>query len=268
MSHATVNGVDLYYEAYGRGSPILGIHGTPSSARLWVDAGEKLGRCGRCIVYDRRGFSRSERPQPFDRVDLADHVDDAAALLDALSATPAVVIGRSTGGLIALEFARRFPDRVRALALLEPAVFTVDPEATAWADRLRHRVLQAASDDPNSAAEAVLRGTLGDDVWEFLPDELRAMFTQASPAVIAEIRGRGLDLSKEPLRLGEAELAGIDRPTLLVSAEDSPGILRRVNDRLAQALPRAEMVRVTGGHLIDPAHQTVLDFVDRNLASP
>jgi pimeloyl-ACP methyl ester carboxylesterase len=44
-----------------------------------------------------------------------------------------VVIGRSTGGLVALALAHRHPDRVRALVLLEPAVFTLDPQATAWA---------------------------------------------------------------------------------------------------------------------------------------
>jgi len=59
----------------------------------------------------------------------------------------------------------------------------------------------------------------------------------------------------------------MDRPTLLVSAQDSPEPLRRVNDRLAEVLPRAEKVLVTGGHLISPAHPAVLDFVDRNLAS-
>ncbi|HSL07679.1 MAG TPA: alpha/beta fold hydrolase, partial [Pseudonocardiaceae bacterium] len=52
-------------------------------------------------------------------------VDDAATLVDALAATPAVVIGRSTGGEIALALAHRFPDKVKALVLLEPAVFTV-----------------------------------------------------------------------------------------------------------------------------------------------
>ena len=64
-------------------------------------------------------------------MDLSDHVADAAALLDALSAAPAVVIGRSTGGEIALDLAHRFPGTVKALVLLEPAVFTVDPEAAA-----------------------------------------------------------------------------------------------------------------------------------------
>lgn len=125
---------------HGEGDAILGIHGTPSSALLSVDAARELADRGRCIIYDRRGFFRSERPEPFDTMDLGDHVDDASALLDALGATPAVVVGRSTGGEIALELAHRCPDRVKALVLLEPAVFAVDPAAIAWAGRLRLRV--------------------------------------------------------------------------------------------------------------------------------
>lgn len=263
-----VNGIDLYYEVHGEGAPILGIHGTPSSALLWVDAARELANRGRCIIYDRRGFSRSEHPEPFETVDLTDHVDDAAVLLDALSATPAVVIGRSTGGEIALDLARRFPDKVKALVLLEPAVFTVDSEATAWADRLRLRVLQVAAENPSSAAEAVFREALGDQAWESFPEELKELFAGASPAVLAEIRGKGLDLSGEPLDLSIEELAGIGQPTLIVSSEDSPEVLRRVNDRLAEALPHTEKVLVTGGHLINPAHPAVLDFVGRILTPP
>lgn len=267
MPSVNANGLDLYYEVHGAGAPILGIHGTPSSALLWVDAARELASHGRCIIYDRRGFSRSERPDPFETADLKDEVDDAAALLDALSATPAVVIGRSTGGQIALEFAHRFPEKVKALVLLEPTVFTVDPEATVWADQLRRQVLQAATDHPSSASEAMIRDALGDQTWKSFPTELKEVLTEASPAVLAEIRGKGLDLSDEPLVLSDEELTGMDRPTLLVSAQDSPEPLRRVNDRLAEVLPHAEKVLVTGGHLISPAHPAVLDFVDRNLTT-
>ncbi|MCU1433688.1 MAG: hypothetical protein JWR71_413 [Pseudarthrobacter sp.] len=108
MSRISVNGVDLYYEEQGDGLPILGVHGSPSSAVLWADAARELALHGRCITYDRRGFHRSAPPVPFESMDLVEHVDDAAALLAALHAGPAVVIGRSTGGLIALELARRF----------------------------------------------------------------------------------------------------------------------------------------------------------------
>ena len=265
MPNITVNGAALYYETHGAGEPILGIHGTPSSARLWKIAARQLADRGRCIIYDRRGFDRSKPAGPLETVDLADHVDDAAALLDALAEGPAVVIGRSTGGQIALELARRAPEKVRALVLLEPALFTVDPQAAAWAERLRHSVLQHAAVAASSASEAVFRVALGDETWESLPDDLKDLFTAASPAVLAEMRGNGLDLSAQPLTLSVDDLAAISQPALLVSSEDSPEALRRVNARLAETMPHTEAVLVPGGHLIDPAHPSVLDFLARTI---
>ena len=258
------NGVDLYYEVHGEGVPVLGIHGTPSSALMWEDAAERLGRDNSCIIYDRRGFYRSGRPDPFEAVDLTDHVQDAAALLEGLSATPATVIGRSTGGLIALELARRQPSMVSALVLLEPAVLTLHPRAVAWAHQLRRAVLAAAAEDPSKASEVVLREALGDEAWESFPVPLREHFTGASPAVLAEVRGRGLDLSPAPLELSEVEAAQIRQPTLIVSAEDSPEALHAVNRRLHELLPNTETALVAGGHLIDPAGAAVLDFLHRH----
>jgi esterase len=113
-----VNGVALYYEEHGAGEPIVCIHGTGSSSALWRDAAAVLATHGRTILYDRRGFSRSERPEPY-VTNVHQHTDDAAALIDALDAAPAIVIGRSQGGEIAVDLALRYPDRVRALALLE-----------------------------------------------------------------------------------------------------------------------------------------------------
>lgn len=268
MATVNANGIDLYYEESGKGTPILGIHGTPSSAVMWEDAAAILAKHGRCIIYDRRGFHRSGRPDPFAKSDLTEHVDDAAALLDALSATSAVVIGRSTGGLIALELARRHPTRVAALVLLEAAVFTVDPEAIAWAAELRRDVLRAAEEDPYSAAQTVLVIALGDQVWDSLPLELKQMLASSSPAVLAEIRGTGLDLSAESLMLSEQDLAEIAQPTLIVSSEDSPDVLRLVNSHLAEGLPHAETLLVAGGHLINPAHPGILNFINGMTGQP
>lgn len=263
MPQLSVNGVELYYEEHGEGIPLLGVHGTPSSAVLWEGAAKELGGHGRCITYDRRGFHRSAPQVPFVTLDLVDHVDDAAGVLAALHAGPAVVIGRSTGGLIAIELARRFPDKVKALVLLEPALFTIDPEADAWARNLRSRVLERAAGQTGVHAEAVIREALGEDVWEAFPEELRQLCAATSPAVLAEIKGHGMDLSEDALELNEDELAGIRRPALIVSAEDSPEACRLVNARLSGALPFTHTVLVTGGHLINPAHPAILDFVDR-----
>jgi pimeloyl-ACP methyl ester carboxylesterase len=83
-----------------------------SSALMWADAVEERARFGRVIAYDRRGCTRSERAEPYERTSVAEQADDAAALLDALAAAPAVVIGRSYGGAVAIELALRYPDRV------------------------------------------------------------------------------------------------------------------------------------------------------------
>ena len=232
---------------------------------MWQDAAQRIAGLGQCIVYDRRGFSRSRPPDPFAALDLAQHVEDAVGLLDAVTASPAIVIGRSTGGLIALELARRAPTRVRALVLLEPAVLSMDPISQAWAEALREAVLIAAGRDPGSASEVVVRTALGDDTWESLPPEVAALFAGTSDAVLAEIAGEGLDLSAHPLNLTAADLAAVGQPTLLVSAEDSPDGLRRVDVALATQLPNARSLLVPGGHLIDPADPEVLDFISRVL---
>lgn len=278
MPSAIANGVDLYYEAHGHGPVILGVHGSPSSAVLWESAAVRLGALGTCVVYDRRGYGRSAAPEPFETTDLDDQVADAAALLDRLGAESAVVIGRSTGGLIALELARTRPQRIDGLVLLEPALLTVDGDTRAWAAELRATVLAAAGGadggadggagggaggDPALAAEAVVRVALGDETWRSMDADVRDLLRAGGRAVLAEIRGRGLDLSATPLELSADDLAGIDVPTLLVSASDSPAPLRRVVPRLAGSLPRASAAVVSGGHLIDPAHPVVLEFIRR-----
>jgi pimeloyl-ACP methyl ester carboxylesterase len=255
--------VRLHYQEQGAGTPILGIHGSPSSSVLWEDAAPRLGRHGRCILYDRRGFHRSPLPDGTTALDLDDHVDDALSLLDVLSARPAVVIGRSTGGLVALALAVREPGAVLGLALLEPALFTIDPAAAEWAMGLRERVLAAADGDPGAAARAVVTDALGDEVWASWPSELRDLLDGTSPAVLAEARGKGLDLSADPYVVDPGELSALGLPTLLVSGADSPAPLRAVVERLAAAMPDATSVVVPGGHLIDPAHPEVLAFVDR-----
>lgn len=265
MATTVVNGVALHVQVFGDVGPvILGIHGTPSSSRLWTGAAETLSAVGRYAVYDRRGFPPSGPEPAPETLDLAEHVADAAALIGALSPEePAAVIGRSTGGLIALALALTVPDRLRCLVLLEPAVVTADAQARLWATALRHAVLLAVSSAGLAAGEAVVREALGNDQWDALPSDVQQLLAEASPAVLAEMHGSGLDLSPSPWAPDAADLARIAVPTLLVSAEQSPAPLRRICDRLAEGLPMGEHLVVTGGHLIDPADPGVLDFIRR-----
>lgn len=254
MSIARVNGVSLYYEERGAGEPIVCIHGMSSSAAVWGDAVDELAKHGRTISYDRRGCFRSERPEPY-ITNVHQHADDAAALIDALDAAPAVVIGRSYGGETAIDLALRYPDRVRALALLEPALLSMSEDAARWASGLAGKVFAAAQEDESRVAETFLRAVVGDEAWEAFAEPAKEMFTGNGPAILAEIRGGSLDV--------DSDLLGtIVHPTLLVAGKDSPPAFAEVTNLMAGAMPSAKVEWVEGGHLINPAHPAVLRFVD------
>ncbi|RYP87502.1 hypothetical protein EKO23_05545 [Nocardioides guangzhouensis] len=78
--------------------------------------------------------------------------------------------------------------------------------------------------------------------------------------MVAEIRGRGLDLSDHPFSPTTDDLGGIDVPTLVLSGDASyPGARGRRGARRSNS--RARHVVVGRGHVIDPAHEVVLAFV-------
>jgi pimeloyl-ACP methyl ester carboxylesterase len=254
MPRIGAHGVELYYEDRGTGLPILGIHGSPSSAALWEPAAVRLAEHGRCITYDRRGYGRSERPVPL-TLDVGIHAADAAALLAALDAAPAVVIGRSYGGGVAVELARRHPDVVAAIVLLEGDVQTLDPGDRAELDELSGTILALADRSSEEVAAALFALVVGEGAWETFSPELRSVFVDNVPAMLADLRGDFLEME-------EHEFRALSQPTLIVCGRDSAVAPRRASARMAELVPGAELVEVPGGHLVDPAHPAVLAFID------
>jgi esterase len=256
VAAAHVNGIRLYYEAHGEGAPILCIHGGGSSALMWAEALEELARLGRVIAYYRRGCTRSERPEPYDSTTVAEQADDAAALLDGLAATPAVVIGRSYGGAVAVDLALRYPEYVRAIVLLEGDALGLSPAGLEWTRAIRDRLREvAASDGVDAVYEALIGEVLGEGAWDSFPDEVRRILTQNGPALLAE-----LHYVDEPMP-DAAAFGTIDKPALLVAASESPPPQREMTEAMADALPNARTALVGGGHLIDPAAPDVLAFI-------
>ncbi len=115
MATLRVNDIDLYYETAGAGPPVLLLHGLGSSTRDWEYQTAELGRRYRVIAMDVRGHGRSSRPKgPYS---VAMFARDAVALLRALGAAPAHVVGLSMGGMIAFQMAVDAPEAVRSLAI-------------------------------------------------------------------------------------------------------------------------------------------------------
>jgi pimeloyl-ACP methyl ester carboxylesterase len=256
MPTVSLDGATIYYEERGAGSPILLIHGTGSDANNWGSAPDELARLGRVLTYDRRGFTRSRGTGHPHRTTAAQHADDAAALLDRLGARPAIVVGRSYGGNVALELARRHPGHARALALLEGGGEALSPEVRVFIDELTDQVRAAVADrGPEAAGEVLWRAVLGDAGYEAAPEGMKARVAANGAAVLADLDGFW---EGQP---DLAQLAEITCPVLVVAAASSPPAFRAPCDALAAALPDARLVVVEGGHMITPATPEVVGFL-------
>jgi lipase len=99
----------------GTGAPVLAIHGITSSSRSWPLLAQELDRL--VVAPDLRGRGRSNAlPGP---VGLVAHAGDCAAALRAVTDEPAIVVGHSMGGFVAVVLAAQHPDLVRALVLVD-----------------------------------------------------------------------------------------------------------------------------------------------------
>src|SRR5215475_5202917 len=107
MPHAQSGDTKIYWEAYGRGEPVLLIMGLGATLDLWHRVTPMLSASYRTILFDNRGAGRSDAPPgPYSIPQMA---DDALAVLDAAGATTARVFGASMGGMIAQELALNHP---------------------------------------------------------------------------------------------------------------------------------------------------------------
>src|SRR5687767_14100115 len=98
MSYITTrDNVKLYYKDWGKGRPVVMMHGWPLSSATFDDLSMALADAGlRAISYDRRGFGRSQ--QPWNGYDYDTLSDDLAAVLEQTGARDATLLGFSMGG--------------------------------------------------------------------------------------------------------------------------------------------------------------------------
>jgi len=154
-----------------------------------------------------------------------------------------------------------YPDRVRALVLLEGDALGLSSAGLEWTRAIRDRLRAvAAQDGVDAVYEALVGEVFGADAWDSFPDEVRRMLAQNGPALLAE-----LEYVDEPMP-DAAAFATIDKRALLLVASESPPEQREMTEAMAHVLPDARLLRIGGGHLIDPAHSEVLAFIEEVLA--
>ncbi|MCP3986563.1 MAG: alpha/beta hydrolase [bacterium] len=181
------------------GWPVVILHGGSHDASHWAEVCRRLPSSLRCVVPDQRGHGRSERAPDGDYSCQA-QVSDLVALVDALAIQRFALVGHSMGGLNALHVAGTWPERVRALVLVDVGTETRESGLAAIARSRRRAAAAPPPAPPVSAASFDLRlldfvPTYGGDAGE------RRRLLEASRAPLLVMRG-------EKSKINSAQSAG------------------------------------------------------------
>lgn len=108
----------LNVNVQGKGFPILCLHGHPGDRQCMSVFTDRLSQRYQTFAPDLRGYGSSRTTENFDMID---HLTDLEALLDRFEIDQFLILGWSLGGILAIELALRYPQRVKGLILIATA---------------------------------------------------------------------------------------------------------------------------------------------------
>lgn len=225
--------------------PVVLVHGTMDRATSLAKVARRLPDL-RVVRYDRRGYGDSRLGADGAPVPIAATVDEQVEdLVAVIGTTPAVVVGHSMGGTVALAAADRHPDLVVAVGAYE----SPRPWVPWWpSSSAGGRVAHDAEIDASTAAERFMRRMIGDAQWERLPPSSRRTRRAEGPALVADMVS---------IRTGAAYADdAVTCPVVAARGGDSTDHHARASEELARAVPDGELLVVPGArhgaHLTHP----------------
>ena len=243
-----VNDVQVHYKTAGEGdAAFILLHGFGASVFSWREVMESLGAIGTVVAFDRPAFGLTERPLSWEKGSNPYAPEAQVALvvglMDTLSIEDAVLVGNSAGGAVAVQIALAYPERVRALVLVDAAIYEsggtpswirpllntpqmdrLGPLLARQISRRGDAFLESAWHDPSKITPQIRAGyrePLRTQNWDRALWEL----TRASGQ---------RDLADQ---IGDLEI-----PALVVSGDDDRIVPVESSVRLADELPHAELV--------------------------
>jgi pimeloyl-ACP methyl ester carboxylesterase len=146
-TYLSLPGAKLFYrDTGGNGVPVVLLHAASGSSQVWENQIPAFTVAGfRVLAFDRRGWGRTEIEDTGPQVRTA--AGDLLALINNLGIDRLHLVGTAAGGLVALDFALSFPDRVRALVVANSIGGVEDPDFVELGKRMRPQQFDALPPD-------------------------------------------------------------------------------------------------------------------------
>jgi pimeloyl-ACP methyl ester carboxylesterase len=236
---ANANGISIYYAVYGKGSPVILLHGGLANADYWGNQIKALAPHHAVIVMDSRGHGRSTRDSRLYGYDLM--ADDVVALMDVLKVPKADIVGWSDGAILGLDLAMRHPDRVNKIFAFA-------------ANTVTSGVKDGLEKNPTFAA-FIERAGHEYEAHSATPKEYDAFVAQISKMWASQPNWT------------DAQLKAITAPVLVADGDHDEAIKREHTEYIASTIPRAGLLILPNAShfafLQDPAlfNYAVLQFL-------
>jgi pimeloyl-ACP methyl ester carboxylesterase len=268
MPTARVNGINIFYEEAGEGTPLIFVHEFAGEARSWHLQMRFFARRYRCIAFNARGYPPSDVPSDPKAYSQDLAAADIVGLLDALGIAKAHICGLSMGGYAVLHFGLRWPERALSLVIAGAGYGSVPGET----EKFRRDVAETADrferDGMKAVAEFYTKGPTRVQFMDKDPagwQEFYDMFCAQSAKGHA-LTMRGVQMTRPSVYELEAEMERLTVPTLIMTGDEDepcldPGIFmkRKIPSSALVVVPKA-------GHTInledpDAFNRAVLDFL-------
>lgn len=249
------------YDERGQGTPIVFIHGYPLNRMIWEAQWEGLSDHGRIIALDLRGFGES--PMVGGAIEVSTYADDVREFLDALGVNePAIIVGLSMGGYVAMSYLRRYPGHVRALVLANTKSTPDTPEGQMGREK---SIVVAREKGAAGIAEGMLPKILSPKTYATNPELVAQVKTIMASASVPGIVGALTAMRDRPD--STPTLLEFSQPVLIIAGADDQLMSAADQHNMNLAARNSKLVTIPdAGHLSpmeQPAafNQAIIEFL-------
>jgi pimeloyl-ACP methyl ester carboxylesterase len=232
--------VEIHYEVYGEGYPIVLVAGLGDDRRSWQPQVEGLADDHQVIVFDNRGIGKSTiAPGPYEAREMA---EDCHAVVQALGLSGVAAVGSSMGGTIGQLWALEHPGDIGRLVLTN-TWGRRDPFLEAL---FSHWIRLGEQGDEQGIAESLLLFCFSPEYLEANPQAVQEFYDAERPNLEGFIAGSHACRSHDILD----RLAEIEQPTLVIAGEHDILTRPQFSEELVERIPRAELATLSTGHMV------------------
>jgi pimeloyl-ACP methyl ester carboxylesterase len=236
--------MQLAYETYGEGYPLLILHGLFGSSENWQTLSKQFARCYHVIALDLRNHGHSPHTNVFNYAVMA---EDLREFMQAHSISSAYVLGHSMGGKVAMQFALTWPERVAKLVVVDIAPRASPPDLEYIFQALLSldlRIFRTRKEIDHALAKRIpdesLRGFL-----------LKNVTRNKDGKFEWEIDLRAIHDNYPEINRGIEARTGFDKPVLFIRGERSDYVTERDTGMIHRLFPYSKIVTVPGvGHWV------------------